>query len=377
MTDIPNHYDVVIAGAGPGGCASAIVLANSGFKVALIDEPLKGFKIGESLPGAAIRMLRRLGINQLSDLMNGQQFAPCLANVSAWGDNKWTYTDALKNPEGGGWHLVRESFDISLRQKALASGATLFDGKAGKINAEQSGQSGYRIHFKHKKHSLPDYLESDWIIDATGRSSVVLKQLGIQRTKHHDQLAAVCWLKPKFDEKDQTSRIKSVRNGWFYSALLPDQHRVLAFYGLPVEVAEMIRNPELFHEAVNKTNILNYEIKHESLAVGLQATKAGLSKANKVEGDRWVAVGDAALALDPLSSQGMFFSLYSGIKGAETIIQSMAMGYESKYISSQYQNKVDEVFEANQKSRKYYYTSELRYVDHPFWNRWFVPVMKD
>ncbi|MEL6561424.1 MAG: NAD(P)/FAD-dependent oxidoreductase [Bacteroidota bacterium] len=371
MTDKLIRYDVLIAGAGPAGCASAIVLANAGLKVALLDEVSEGFKVGESLPSAAIRLLRRLGINHLNDLLDNKQFSRCTANASAWGNNNWTFTDALQNPEGGGWHLVRESFDKSLRQKALMAGAVLYNGKAGKIKTNPLEKFRYRTYFKSKKSSLPEYLESNWLIDATGRPSVVLKQLGIERTHYHDQLAAVCWLKPKTDEKDHTTRIKSVNNGWLYSALLPDQHRVLAFYGLSTDVADMIRNPENFFETVNATDILEYPINIENLAVGLQATKAGLSKAMEVVGDHWLAVGDAALALDPLSSQGMFFSLYSGIRGAETILQLIKSDHSSENIASQYQKKVDEVFNANQKSRKYYYTSELRYTDNPFWNRWF------
>lgn len=371
MTDRSIRYHVVIAGAGPAGCASAIVLANAGLKVALIDEAPEGFKVGESLPSAAIRLLRRLGINHLSDLLDNTKFSLCTANVSAWGSNNWTYTDALQNPEGGGWHLVRESFDESLRQKALMAGAVLYDGKAGKIKTNLSEEFRYCTYFKKRKPSLPEFLESDWLIDATGRPSVILKQFGIEKTYYHDQLAAVCWLKPQTDGKDHTTRIKSVKNGWLYSALLPDQNRVLAFYGLSQDVAEMIRKPESFFETVNATDILGYPINIDNLAVALQATKAGLSKVSRAIGDHWLAIGDAALALDPLSSQGMFFSLYSGIRGAETILQIMEMSATSENIAFQYQQKVDQVFEANQKSRKYYYTSELRYTDHPFWSRWF------
>ena len=108
-----------------------------------------------------------------------------------------------------------------------------------------------------------------------------------------------------------------------------------------------------------------------NFASSLQATKAGLSKANQVIGSNWLAVGDAALALDPLSSQGMFFALYSGIRGAETILKSKNTNQDFNQLLIAYQNKIDQVFEANQISRRYYYTSETRFISHPFWNRWF------
>ncbi len=42
-----------------------------------------------------------------------------------------------------------------------------------------------------------------------------------------------------------------------------------------------------------------------------------------------MAVGDAALALDLISSQGIFFSLYSGIRGAETIAAIVKDGLQN------------------------------------------------
>lgn len=371
MTSNQNNYEVLIAGAGPSGCASAIILASEGYRVAIVDEIKPGFKIGESLPSAAIRLLKRIGINELSEILNTSQYHSCAANVSAWGSEKWEYMDALKNPEGGGWHLVRESFDDALRKMALKKGVTFFKGKIGRVKENQSEACKYQIKFKDQDESLPDSLGSNWLIDATGRSSVIIKQMGIDRKSHFDQLAAICWLRPNPNDKDQTTRIKSIEAGWLYSAQLPDGCRVLAFYGLPDQVAEMIRKPSLFFKVINETDIISNNIFEKDLAVPLQATKAGLSKADSAIGKNWLAVGDAALALDPLSSQGMFFALYSGIRGAETIIKSGLPANDINYLNTQYQDKIDRVFHANQKSRQYHYTSELRFTKKNFWARWF------
>ncbi len=282
-----NNYEVLIAGAGPSGCASAIILASEGVKVAIIDEVNPGFKIGESLPSAAIRLLGRIGINGLNQILSPEEYSYCAANVSAWGSEEWEYMDALKNPEGGGWHLVRESFDKALRKLALEKGVDFFEGKASKIKRVETNTIQYRVSFREQKKSMPAYLNSEWLIDATGRPSALLKQLNIERKTYQDQLAAVCWLKPMQDDEDHTTRIKSIANGWVYSAQLPDGNRVLVQYGLPDSVAELVRDPSLLIKSINSTDILNYKVQVSDLATPVKATKAGLSKAEFAIGENW------------------------------------------------------------------------------------------
>jgi flavin-dependent dehydrogenase len=75
-------------------------------------------------------------------------------------------------------------------------------------------------------------------------------------------------------------------------------------------------------------------------------------------GRDWIAVGDAALAVDPLSSGGVAFALRSATAAARVLLG----GERSKY----------EVFVANE-ARKYrrirteIYGWERRFVDHDFW----------
>jgi 2-polyprenyl-6-methoxyphenol hydroxylase-like FAD-dependent oxidoreductase len=55
------EYDIVIVGAGPAGCAAALRLRQQGLRVALVDDVKQGrLKVGESLPGASIRLLQSL-----------------------------------------------------------------------------------------------------------------------------------------------------------------------------------------------------------------------------------------------------------------------------------------------------------------------------
>jgi flavin-dependent dehydrogenase len=355
------EYDIVIVGAGPAGCAAALRLRQQGLRVALVDPVKQGrLKVGESLPGASIRLLRSLGINALSELLSEDQYEACTANRSAWGSEQWTYTDALRNPEGGGWHVVRHEFDAALRRKAIGAGVDFYSGKVGSIAFNKN----HTISFKTRHPNLPEAIHTSWLIDATGRAAAVTRQFGVERIKHSSQMAAICWLHPHPQDEDRTTTIKSVANGWWYTSRLPDGSRVLSFHGLPETVASFVKDPEAYLREANATHLINYNLHASHLLEGIKARDASVSRATQVHGNNWLAVGDAALSFDPLSSQGIFFALYSGLKAADAIVKTRDRDTNAL---TQYQQQVNSVFQANQRSRAHFYTAERRFLGEGYW----------
>lgn len=338
------HYDYIIVGAGPAGSATASLLAQEGHTVALVDDanPTE-WRVGESLPGAATRLLNRLGIEHLEKLLAPEHFKSCTANASAWGSDVWQFQDALRNPEGGGWHLMRHEFDKALKRYARHSGATAIAARV--HNSVQRSDGSFELTLKEGGH-----LHSNYLIDATGRSSAMARRLGMERQRVVEQLAAYTWLKPNAGDEDNTTRVKSVAHGWWYTSRLPNNYRVLAYHGNAETVSSMQHSPQQFVEACNATDIIpptpdgQYPLKLSQLHQSVKAHDAGISKLIQPYGHRWLAVGDAALSFDPLSSQGIFFALYSAIRGAEALLNG------SEQALAQYAARVHSVFEGNIRS---------------------------
>ncbi len=367
-----SDFDVLIAGAGPAGTACALALAKYGYNIGLIDQTKKtSFQIGESIPGASIRLLNRLGIHGISSLLKDKAYEPCLSNASAWGTDEWQYQDSIYNPEGGGWHICRQKFDESLRQQVRSVGCKLHMGKVDKISIVQDSRFNFDVTIT-ATNNCKNIIRSKWLIDASGRSRIVSRNLGTyKKGKECDQMALVFWVNSSLEDQDLTTRVKSVEKGWWYTTKLPNNIRVMAFFGNPSDVSDLFKNKSII-DVANKSQVLPFELRDNNCILEVRVQKADVSLANSIVGNYWFSIGDAALTLDPLSSQGIFFALYSAIKCSETLVKIDENQMNFGSLKQKYHSIILDVYEHHQKFRKQYYNQEKRYASSDFWSKWFL-----
>jgi flavin-dependent dehydrogenase len=362
---VVTEYDVVVAGGGPSGTACASAARLSGLRVALLDDSDEQlWKVGESLPGAVQRTLRRLRLAGPEQLLAPGELERCAANVSAWGSERWVYQDALANPEGGGWHVLRHRFDAALRGYATQLGVDhlrgcvatcrAIDGKRRVVSARMDGGEATE-------------LTARFLVDATGRRAFLARQLGARRQRLSRQSAIVGWLRHPLGDEDRTTRSRSAQDGWWYTARLPQGTRVIVFHGLPATIAALLHNPALFVERCNAAQLLPYAFSADDWRLRPRTSDASVRIGERVAGPGWLAVGDAALSFDPLSSQGVLFALYSGILAAEAIVSCLERPERSEHALAAYAGKVLGVLTANQRARQLLYASEQRYAGAQYW----------
>lgn len=344
-----SDYDQIVVGSGPAGAVTALCLARSGARVLLLErESTFSFKVGESLPGSTRPLLNDLGLADLLQKPHHQ----IQGSASAWVSESLMCQPAIRDPWGPGWRLDRVAFDSALHERAVAAGATLMLGNALKQCHREADR--WRVELESGK-----LITALGLIDATGRKSVVARSLGTVR-EHGDHLVAHVGLFPA-DDPDTTTLIEAVPQGWWYGALLPHQMRMAIFFsdgGL--DACKLARSKEGFTELLQQTNHLKAETPHT-----LFSCSANTGWLSDICGEGWLAVGDAAMSFDPLSSQGLLTALYSGKCAAEAILSSDPMAYI---------RAMEAVFRAYQQHHTTYYAAAQRFATHPFWQRRSEPM---
>ncbi len=317
-------------------------------------------RIGESLPAAARRLLRDLGLWQ--DFQN-QGHAPCYGARSLWGGPEPVSADSIRDPDGPGWHLDRNRFDVWLRQWASHRGAALV--APARASDVCPSAEGWRLALIRHGRSIS--VATRFVVDAGGRAAPVARALG-HRREAADRL--VCrWCHGVASGDAGTTVTIAEPDGWWYTAPLPHGRRVLAFHtDADLAVAkDLDGTAKLLTRARGQADLAAL-----LAAVNFQPmTRAGYcaahsSRTARSAGPGWLAVGDAALACDPLSSQGLFNALYSGLMAARALRRALAGDVGAL---ANYQRTIDRIADAYRAHLAAWYALELRWPDQPFWAR--------
>ena len=353
------RHDVAIIGAGTAGCAAAAALAPH-LGVALIDrDAVPRWRIGETLPGAAARLLRAIGAWEGFVAARHPQ-AP--VRISRWGSDEPETLDSLRDPDGVGWRLNRSNFETNLREVASRRGAALVLG-AGLAALERVGDA-WRLTLTDGR-----WIRARYLIDASGRQSRLLRRAG-QRQVALDRLACAYQLaEAASGEDDAAIYTHAAEDGWWYSAQIGDGRRLVAFHSdadLPVL------------KAVVRAGVLNTASGIPGLAAMLGGALPGArnppamcrasSIARSAAGPGWLAIGDAALAFDPLSSQGLFNALATGVEAAEALLVAEQQG-ETLHAWRGYATRIGQIWQAYLGHMRMVYALERRWPEAPFWAR--------
>jgi flavin-dependent dehydrogenase len=355
--------DVVVVGAGPAGAAFALNLAPTR-RVLLVDRrEAAETRIGESLAPAARRLLASMG---LWDDFLAQGYSPAHGGRSVWGGAEPAERDSLRDLDGPGWHLDRSRFDAWLRAVAVQRGAALLIPAHPAAITRASDR--WRFDLIMEERTAP--VRARLLVDATGRAAAVARGFGTRRTSL-DRL--VCgWLHgtDRAGRQAGLTHIEAEPDGWWYTAPLPDNRRVVAFHtdaDLPSAAVAASGPDALLHRASSLAFFSSVLAQSGFAANG----EGGFCAAHGTvltppAGDSWLAVGDAALGFDPLSSQGLFNALYTGLAAAEAADRHLS---GDTIALRQYQSTLTKVHDAYRAHLHAWYGLERRWADQPFWQR--------
>lgn len=312
--------NVVIVGAGPAGSVAAATLARAGCDVVVLDRPdTSRDRIGETLPGAAVRALRRAGLPAPTDDGPHRRVR---GSMSLWGGSV-SVQDSLVDPDGPTWRLDRARFDADLRSAAAEAGARHI-----------AGWFRDAHHFEDDSWTVVtdegQTLAARWLVDATGRRSRVARALGQRRVSDAPLIAAWGVSAARAGTTDRTL-VEAVDNGWWYAVRLPDDRALAAFHTDPRTAGQLARDAGLWREHLHRTRLIAREIdpgRFDGATLRLADARGGRLPAPAGQG--WVACGDAAISFEPLASQGLLNAIVTGEAAARVVLGGEAAAYRAQ-----------------------------------------------
>ena len=331
------QHDVIIVGAGPAGSAAAIILANRGHDVLLIDQ--HGFPrdkvCGDGIPPGSVQLLNQLG---LDDKIRTAGFNQINAmRVVSPNNITLDFSFTPKGNRTGFYIAPRRKFDYLLQQQALSSGAKfLADRVSGvikhnsKINRIllQSGQD----------------ITARVIVGADGSNSIVSRSLHQNQTNTTSKLIGIRGYISGLETVTGCAEYYFLKEifpsyGWIFptgptTANIGLGLYVSAYQSLDSSLQDLL-DQFLQHEHIRERLAQDHQVVNVKAWFYHLAEK----KLKPVAFNGAVLIGDAATLMDPLSGEGIRNALHSGIIAGEVLDQAIRSGNCSVKMLKKYEQR--------------------------------------
>jgi len=359
-----QHYDFAVLGGGPAGSATAVTLARGGRSVVVLESSqYDRARIGETLPPVARVPLTQLGVWERF-IAGGHDPSP--GTISAWGQPEPYEEHFIFNVYGHGWHLDRARFDAMLASEAEQAGATVYRGAQLRSWVPMPSREGWRIEFT--LDGTLQRVRTTFLVDATGRASSHARRQGARRLACDRLVGVVGMFTPDVREAHDTrTLVEAAEHGWWYSAYLPNGRLIAAFMTDEDLLPDGLRHAsEHWQRQLALAPHTRARVAGHLLDKSLRIMTARTGKLDRVTGPRWLAVGDAAVSFDPLSSRGITTALQCGLRAGLTL-QQWSDGQPDTL--SEYERHAQNEFDEYLSARAVQYGRERRWRGSAFWRR--------
>ncbi|MDH1574892.1 MULTISPECIES: flavin-dependent monooxygenase QhpG [Pseudomonas] len=332
---------ILVLGAGPAGTATALGLRRLGYPVTVVSD-WRRFAALEGVSQRVLEGLRNAGLGG----------ALAEAAMPATREVRWNGQHLQLNQE---FLLDRQCFDRALRRDLERAGVTVIEGRIRDV-----------MHKGVHCVGLDDgqVLQAEFLVEARGRQA----PLAADRLRGPETVSLLnLW---QGEPGAPASAVESLDEGWAWMARRADGRCywqiTLDAVGLPGKAALPEYCAERRRGSALAAELFGVQA-FEPAQVHARSSTAIL--AGDCVGDGWIRVGDAAMAVDPLSGNGIFQSLSSALQ-APVVINTLLRRPERAALARQFhQQRVEQLFMRFARIGRDFYGQEQRRVGQPFWAR--------
>ncbi|HEY8258108.1 MAG TPA: NAD(P)/FAD-dependent oxidoreductase, partial [Gemmatimonadales bacterium] len=311
--------DVLVAGAGPAGSATATLLARAGFAVAAVDRSTfpRDKACSEYMGPETVRMLARLGVLERLEAAGAVALEGTEVTGARGSRLRGVFALAGHRPfRPTGLSVSRLVLDDLLVQAAREAGVTLLERTAVEELVYDRGAVGGAV--VRASDGTRRTIRARLTVGADGLRSVVARRLGGSRHGRPRRLAFVAHL-DGVDGMRGSAELFVGRRG--YVGLNPiGGGRTNVALVVPAARASAARGraEDFFLETLREFPAVHARVERAHIARRVMATGPFAASARAVTADGAALVGDAAGFFDPFTGEGIF----SALRGAELLAEA-------------------------------------------------------
>jgi len=309
MFSPPTCLDVAVVGGGPAGASCAVMLARAGVRVGLIDRATPPVKRVESVSGRARRLLQQ-HCPEFSE--RATPSVEIEETVSLWTTPEPVIWNAMLNPWGAALAVERTSFDANLREAAQHAGAWIT-----RAEIKSASRRGSRWELVLHHGGANETLRAEFMVVATG--SAGCRFINRKTADTPTQFALLGQLGTAACARG-TMYLELATDGWWYA--LPNPFGgYCAGFCVDQLVAANWKKPlrDRFLVQLKSSRLIATLAAEQLRDLTAGSCAAGPRRHEQLTGAGWVAIGDAAFTLDPLSGKGIEFAIESAAVAVEAL----------------------------------------------------------